>query len=59
MSPKAVWLSTVQEAIDRDVDVVVIAGDVVDQENRYFEAYGARSKTGLHNSTKRGFQSSW
>ena len=58
LSPKAVWLSTVQEAIDRDVDAVVIAGDVVDQENRYFEAY-ARSKTELHNSTKRGFQSSW
>ena len=41
MSPKFVWLSTVQKAIDRDVDAVVIAGDVVDQENRYFEAYGA------------------
>ncbi len=41
LSPKSVWLSTVQEAIDRDVDVVVIAGDIVDQENRYFEAYGA------------------
>lgn len=32
LSPKSVWLSTVQEAIDRDVDSVVIAGDVVDQE---------------------------
>lgn len=41
ISPKSVWLSTVEEAIDRDVDAVVIAGDVVDQENRYFEAYGA------------------
>jgi len=41
LSPKAVWLSTVQEAIDQDVDTVVIAGDIVDQENRYFEAYGA------------------
>jgi DNA repair exonuclease SbcCD nuclease subunit len=41
LSPKSVWLSIVQEAIDRDVDGVVIAGDVVDQENRYFEAYGA------------------
>ncbi|WP_330632890.1 metallophosphoesterase family protein [Halocatena halophila] len=41
LSPKAVWLSTVQRAIDWDVDAVVIAGDVVDQENRYFEAYGA------------------
>jgi DNA repair exonuclease SbcCD nuclease subunit len=41
LSPKAVWLSTVQKAIDRDVDAVVVAGDIVDQENRYFEAYGA------------------
>jgi DNA repair exonuclease SbcCD nuclease subunit len=41
MSPKAVWLSTVQKAIDRDVDAVMIAGDIVDQENRYFEAFGA------------------
>lgn len=41
LSPKAVWLSIVEQAIDRDVDTVVIAGDVVDQENRYFEAYGA------------------
>ena len=41
LSPKSVWLSMVQKAIDRDVDAVVIAGDIVDQENRYFEAYGA------------------
>lgn len=41
LSPKAVWLSTVQKAIDQAVDAVVIAGDVVDRENRYFEAYGA------------------
>ncbi len=40
-SPKAVWQDTVDEAIDRDVDAVVIADDIVDQENRYFEAYGA------------------
>jgi DNA repair exonuclease SbcCD nuclease subunit len=41
LSPKSVWLSTVQKATGRGVDAVVIAGDVVDQENRYFEAYGA------------------
>lgn len=40
-SPKAIWQSTVDEAIDRDVDAVVVTGDVVDRENRYFEAYGA------------------
>lgn len=41
LSPKSMWLSTVQDAINRDVDAVVVAGDVIDQENRYFEAYGA------------------
>lgn len=40
-SPKSVWQSTVDEAIRRRVDAVVITGDVVDRENRYFEAYGA------------------
>lgn len=40
-SPKAVWRETVQRAIDRDVDAVVVTGDVADRENRYFEAYGA------------------
>lgn len=39
-SPKAAWRSTVEEAIDRDVDGVLITGDVVDRENRFFEAYG-------------------
>jgi DNA repair exonuclease SbcCD nuclease subunit len=41
LSSKSVWQSIVQEAIDRDVDGVVIAGDIVDRANRYFEAYGA------------------
>lgn len=40
-SPKAIWQATVEEAIDRGVDAVVVTGDVVDRENRYFEAYGA------------------
>lgn len=39
-SPKAAWRSTVQEAIDRAVDAVLVTGDVVDRENRFFEAYG-------------------
>ncbi len=40
-SPRAVWQTTVQAAIDATVDAVVVTGDVVDRENRYFEAYGA------------------
>lgn len=39
-SPKATWRSTVREAIDRAVDAVLVSGDVVDRENRFFEAYG-------------------
>lgn len=39
-SPTAVWRSIVQEAIDRAVDGVLVAGDVIDRENRFFEAYG-------------------
>lgn len=40
-SPRAVWQTTVQAAVDARVDAVVVTGDVVDRENRYFEAYGA------------------
>lgn len=39
-SPKVIWRSTFELAIERDVDAVVISGDVVDRENRYIEAYG-------------------
>lgn len=40
-SPRSIWLSTVKEAIDRNVDALVVTGDIVDRENRYFEAFGA------------------
>jgi exonuclease SbcD len=39
-SPRAAWHETVDVALDLGVDAVVLTGDVVDQENRYFEAYG-------------------
>ncbi|MFB6291235.1 MAG: exonuclease SbcCD subunit D [Candidatus Bipolaricaulia bacterium] len=39
-SPGSVWLSVVEKAIEVDVDVAVIAGDIVDRENSYFEAFG-------------------
>lgn len=39
-SPNAVWRSIVDEAITREVDLVALTGDVVDRENRYYEAYG-------------------
>lgn len=39
-SPRAAWLSAVDEALKREVDAVVLAGDVVDSDNHFFEAYG-------------------
>lgn len=39
-SPRAAWHETVDIALERSADAVVLTGDVVDQENRYFEAYG-------------------
>jgi DNA repair exonuclease SbcCD nuclease subunit len=40
-SPRSVWRDIVREAIDRNVDGVLLSGDVADRENRYFEAFGA------------------
>ena len=34
------WRRLVVVAIEQDVDAVLLSGDVVDQENRYFEALG-------------------
>lgn len=39
-SASAAWSDVVQLAIDKAVDLLLLAGDVVDQDNRYFEAYG-------------------
>lgn len=39
-SAAATWSDIVQLAIDHSVDFLLLAGDVVDQDNRYFEAYG-------------------
>lgn len=39
-SPAAVWDAIVAWAIEHDVDLVALTGDVVDRENRYFEALG-------------------
>lgn len=34
------WIDIVDYAIDQEISLLLLAGDVVDQENRYFEAYG-------------------
>lgn len=36
----AVWLALVETALARGVDVVALTGDVVDRDNRFFEALG-------------------
>lgn len=40
-SPRKVWADLAATAVDREVDAVVVAGDLVDSENRYAEAFGA------------------
>lgn len=40
-STRETWKRIVDFAIDRAVDVVLLAGDTVDRNNRYFEASGA------------------
>lgn len=34
------WQDVVALALERSVDLVILTGDVVDRENRYFEAFG-------------------
>ena len=38
------WLKLVDYAIENDCRIIVIAGDIVEQENRYFEAVSALEK---------------
>lgn len=40
-SPRTIWDETVSLAIEDAVDVLVVTGDVIDDESRYYEAYGA------------------
>jgi len=41
LSVRTVWTQCVETALDREVDAVVLTGDVVDSENQMYEAYGA------------------
>jgi DNA repair exonuclease SbcCD nuclease subunit len=41
LSPAAVWRMTVDEALRRGVDAVLLAGDIVDQRDLFYEAHGA------------------
>jgi DNA repair exonuclease SbcCD nuclease subunit len=39
-SPGSVWENVVRHAVSSEVHALLITGDVVDYDNRYFEAYG-------------------
>lgn len=39
LTPAAVWNRFVDIAIEREVDLVALTGDIVDKGNKYFEAY--------------------
>lgn len=39
LGPAAAWQRIVRRAVDERVDAVMLAGDVVEQENDFFEAY--------------------
>lgn len=40
LSVEHVWQQTISYAIDQKVDALVLTGDVVDADNRFFEAFG-------------------
>lgn len=40
-SPRTIWTDLAESAVSRGVDAVVVAGDLVDRENKYAEAFGA------------------
>ncbi len=39
-SAAAAWLAVVEAACERQADAVLLSGDVVDHDNRFFEAFG-------------------
>jgi len=41
LDPRAAWATTVERALELEVDAVLLAGDVVDSKNHFMEAYGA------------------
>ena len=40
LGPAAAWASAVDFALEEEVDAVLLAGDVVEQEDDFYEAYG-------------------
>lgn len=52
-SPIAVWSDFVETAIAYHVDLVLLSGDVIDQDNRFFEAFGPL-EAGIHTLLDQG-----
>ena len=55
LGPREAWRRTVEAAIEERVQAVVLLGDVVDDEERYFEGYSAL-ETGLRKLIAAGIE---
>jgi len=53
LSPTGAWLRIVDKALEEKVDLVALAGDLVDQEDNLFEAYGPL-ETGINRLVEAG-----
>lgn len=47
LSASAIWDGLVRSALERRVDLVALSGDLVDRDNRFFEAFGPLER-GMH-----------
>lgn len=51
----AVWKALVRWAVAESVDVVALTGDVIDRENRFYEAFGPLER-GIHRLAEAGIE---
>lgn len=55
LGPRQAWERVIQTALDRNVQAVALAGDLVDHDNALFEAYGLL-ESGIRRLTEAGIQ---
>ena len=55
LSAKDTWKRIVDWSIDNDVDIIALTGDIVDRDNRYFEAFGPL-QSGFKKLKEKGIQ---
>ena len=53
LRPTSIWKSFVSTAIERKVDAVVLTGDVVDESNKFYEAFSVL-QSGIRSLAKQG-----